>query len=141
MTSPSATSTLEIININYDPKNDYLDTGLDLISGLSTIRITASGLININWESYPNDNDPDGILAAPLDVETGLPVAALIGKIGINNGSYFLIGSSYNTTTVNQSGRLYVGIHDPQRPDNSGSFSISIEYINQGRRAVFFMYF
>lgn len=129
MTSPAATSTLEIIPINYDPKNDFLDTGLDLISGVSTIRITASGLVNINWPSYPNDNGPDGITEAPLDQATNLPVAALIGKIGVN-GSYFLIGSSYNTTTVNQSGRLYVGIYDSQRPDNSGSFSISIEYTN-----------
>ena len=91
----------------------------------SRLTISATGTINIGWPAYPNSNGPNGKSEVGYnDGATGLPHAALIGKIGVN-GSYFLIGSSYNQI-VTTSGRLYVGIYDPIRGDNSGSFTLNI---------------
>jgi hypothetical protein len=109
----------------YNPRNNFLDTGIDLIANSSRLTISASGTINIGWPAYPNSNGPNGKTEVGYnDGATGLPHAALIGKIGIN-GSYFLIGPSYNQV-VTTSGRLYVGIYDPIRRDNSGSFTLNI---------------
>jgi alpha-tubulin suppressor-like RCC1 family protein len=91
----------------------------------SRLTVSATGTINIGWPAYPNSNGPNGKTEVGYnDATTGLPHAALIGKIGIN-GSYFLIGSSYDQI-VTTSGRLYVGMYDPIRGDNSGSFTLNI---------------
>jgi hypothetical protein len=112
-------------SFTYNPRNNFLDTGIDLVGNSSALTISASGTINIGWPAYPNSNGPNGKTEVGYnDGATGLPHAALIGKIGIN-GSYFLIGSSYNQV-VTTSGRLYVGIYDPIRGDNSGSFTLNI---------------
>ena len=112
-------------SLTYNPRNDFLDTGIDLVGNSSRLTISATGTINIGWPAYPNSNGPNGKSEVGYnDAVSGLPHAALIGKIGIN-GSYFLIGSSYNQI-VTTSGRLYVGMYDPIRGDNSGSFTLNI---------------
>ena len=111
--------------LTYNPRNNFLDTGIDLVGDSSRLTISATGTINIGWPAYPNSNGPNGKSEVGYnDGVTGLPHAALIGKIGIN-GPYFLIGSSYNEI-VTTSGRLYVGMYDPIRGDNSGSFTLNI---------------
>ena len=109
----------------YNPRNNFLDTGIDLVGNSSRLTISATGTIHIGWPAYPNSNGPNGKSEVGYnDAVSGLPHAALIGKIGIN-GSYFLIGSSYDQI-VTTSGRLYVGMYDPIRGDNSGSFTLNI---------------
>ena len=111
-------------SLTYNPRNDFLDTGIDLVGNSSRLTISASGSINVGWPAYPNSNGPNGKTEVGYNDPIGLPHAALIGKIGIN-GSYFLIGSSYNQI-VTASGRLYVGIYDTLRTDNSGLFTLNI---------------
>jgi hypothetical protein len=116
----------------YDPRNDFLDTGIDLIGNSSRLTISATGTINVGWPAYPNSNGPNGksevgynaSYLSPDGTPFQSPHAALIGKIGIN-GPYFIIGSSYNQI-VTRSGRLYVGMYDTIRGDNSGSFTLNI---------------
>ena len=119
-------------SLTYNPRNDFLDTGIDLIANTSRLTISATGTINIGWPAYPNSNGPNGKPEVGFDASylspDGTPFqsphAALIGKIGIN-GPYFIIGSSYNQV-VTRSGRLYVGMYDSIRGDNSGSFTLNI---------------
>ena len=116
----------------YDPRNNFLDTGIDLVGNSSRLTISATGSINVGWPAYPNSNGPDGKTEVgsnasylnPNGTPFQAPHGSLIGKIGIN-GSYFLIGSSYNQI-VTTSGRLYVGMYDTIRGDNSGSFTLNI---------------
>jgi hypothetical protein len=109
----------------YNPINNFLDTGIDLVADSSILTISSTGTVNLGWPLYPNSNGPDGKIEVGYnDTATGLPYGALIGKIGVN-GSYFLIGSSYSQT-VTSSGRLYVGIYNTTRINNSGSFTLNI---------------
>jgi hypothetical protein len=126
--TPTSTHSPYTTIVVYDPKNDFLDTSIDVTANVTVLNITASGLINIGWPTYPNDNDPNGKSEAPLDAYTGLTIAALIGRIGVD-GPFFKIGSAFSSV-VNRSGRLYIGIYDPLRGDNSGSFNVDITAYN-----------
>jgi formylglycine-generating enzyme required for sulfatase activity len=124
---PTPTPTPTICNTNsfiVDPKLDFIDTGIELTTD-TVFNVFAKGSIvvdSIDGSLYGDPIDPNG---APFnDTITSYPIGALLGRIDDN---YFLLGSSYSgVPPVN--GRLYIGVYDRIRSDNSGNFFVDISF-------------
>lgn len=113
----------------------WSDTGWDLAEG-EALTVVAQGEVEIH-RLAPEGNDPVERVVGPqgtfhypdslATTEFPLPAASagpapcfcLIGRIG--NGRPFYIGPACSLV-VPQSGRLYLGLNDPQPADNSGAF-------------------
>jgi len=108
------------------------DTGIDLRAGDQVI-ITASG--NITAGRRTGVVSPNGapLSAASIFATRPVPTAgtgALIGYILQSNGQTtqpFLVGNQM-TLTVPGDGRLFLLVNDDNYSDNSGSFSVRIQY-------------
>jgi len=98
--------------------NQFLDTGLDLVSG-QTLFIEATGTacfdVQLNLCSGPNGNSDF------IDTD-------LVGKIG--DGPMFHIGSSLEKIVENEVGRLYLAFHDNDFENNNGYFDVTITSTN-----------
>ncbi len=108
------------------------DTGIDLRAGDQVI-ITASGNITAGRRVgvvSPNGATPGATsLFATRPVPTA-GVGALIGYILLSTGQAtqpFLVGNQM-TLTVPSDGRLFLLVNDDNYSDNSGSFSVRIQY-------------
>ena len=108
------------------------DTGIDLRAGDQVI-ITASG--NITAGRRVGIVSPGGATPGATSIFGTRPVptagvGALIGYILQSNGQQgqpFLVGDQM-TLTVPSDGRLYLLVNDDNYSDNSGSFSVRIQY-------------
>ena len=108
------------------------DTGIDLRAGDQVI-ITASG--NITAGRRVGVVSPNGAPPGPVSIFGTRPVptagvGALIGYILQSNGQTtqpFLVGNQM-TLTVPGDGRLFLLVNDDNYSDNSGSFSVRIQY-------------
>jgi hypothetical protein len=71
---------------------------------------------------------PEGVaIDAPLRTDYPVPsagVGALVGRI--EDGQPFLIGASSEPIVMPASGRLYLGVNDSSRTDNSGAFMVRV---------------
>jgi hypothetical protein len=109
-----------------------MDTGIDLRSGDQLV-ITASG--NITAGRRVGVVSPDGATPGATSIFGTRPVptagvGALIGYILLPNGQRtqaFMAGSQM-TLTVPSDGRLFLLVNDDNYGDNSGSFSVRIQY-------------
>ena len=109
-----------------------MDTGIDLRSGDQVV-ITGSG--NITAGRRVGVVSPDGATPGATSIFGTRPVptagvGALIGYILLPNGQRtqaFLVGSQM-TLTVPSDGRLFLLVNDDNYSDNSGSFSVRIQY-------------
>ncbi|HEX3282789.1 MAG TPA: LecA/PA-IL family lectin [Pyrinomonadaceae bacterium] len=108
------------------------DTGIDLRAGDQVI-ITASG--NITAGRRVGVVSPNGATPGATSIFGTRPVptagvGALIGYIMLPGGQAtqpFLVGNQM-TLTVPSDGRLYLLVNDDNYSDNSGSFSVRIQY-------------
>lgn len=109
-----------------------MDTGIDLRSGDQVV-ITASG--NITAGRRVGVVSPDGATPGATSIFGTRPVptagvGALIGYILLPSGQRtqaLLVGSQL-TLTVPSDGRLFLLVNDDNYNDNSGSFSVRIQY-------------
>ncbi len=108
-------------------KSDWLDTGIDVMEGQKlVIESTGQILWNLKDRKYC---DPDGAAPYTRGVNRPMPGAgsgALIGKIGLDSGGFFLIGTNSEIDAF-KSGRLYLGINDDNTQDNEGFYRIRIQ--------------
>jgi hypothetical protein len=109
---------------------DWIPSGITVTKG-KALQITASGTVNIFNNASGFSTGPTGtsVPSAPTCKTSGgesFLYGALLGKIG-KNGTPFLIGSSFLTSSAASSGELYL-IHNDSNcaADNSGSFSVTI---------------
>lgn len=108
------------------------DTGIDLRAG-DLVIITASG--NITAGRRVGVVSPNGATPGAASIFGTRPVptagvGALIGYILQSNGQTtqpFLVGNQM-TLTVPTDGRLFLLVNDDNYSDNSGSFSVRIQY-------------
>lgn len=102
----------------------WVDTGVDLMSG-DVFEVSAKG--EVFWKKNSEDScGPDGIPGKgfwkPISKAN---TAALIGKIGVDSYSYFVVGSGFKGNAL-ATGRLYLGINDDNNSDNRGGYKASI---------------
>lgn len=116
--------TNKSINISANNPN-WLNTGINLTDS-SRLLISSTGVIE--W-SNGNLSEPDGVVFEDDStiLYSGIPQSALVGRIG-ENGNPFYIGSFYNSF-INQNGNLYLSINDTNKNDNSGQYSLAIQYV------------
>jgi hypothetical protein len=108
------------------------DTGIDLRAG-DQVMITASG--NITAGRRVGVVSPNGATPGATSIFGTRPVptagvGALIGYILLSTGQAtqpFLVGNQM-TLTVPSDGRLFLLVNDDNYTDNSGSFSVRIQY-------------
>jgi hypothetical protein len=79
---------------------------------------------------FHNEVDSVGPEGVPNDLVNPLPDAAhsaLIGRIG-EDGALFYVGPSA-TFTVEEDGRLFLGINDAGLDNNRGSFTATVDVV------------
>ena len=116
---------VECRTVSIPANTPWTDTGLDLTAG-SSVNITTSGVIKIAGSDPGKTPAGDPNCRAPADaVAPGLTCSSLIGRIG--NGAPFQVGTgtSFSAPTA---GRLYLGVNDNVFGDNSGSWTVRINY-------------
>lgn len=132
--SQGCKSKSKTVTISVDSTaNDWTDTGLDVEYSATATQISITATGNAQWTAGRNDGTPDGIAEgsgciqgnASINVKDGICHFALIGRWG-DNGTPFLVGSSFSSGSAVDTGRLYLRINDKNTGDNSGSFSVTI---------------
>ena len=131
LTTPTTiASTQEIAEstqVTLDARQDWQDTGIVISPGMHIEISYLSG----SWSPWPGGVcDAGGIAADPYkhdNVVYGMH-ASVIGRIGENPA--FIVGNYFTADTNNPSSlypaRLYLGINDRHRVDNSGSVTVEV---------------
>jgi hypothetical protein len=102
----------------------WTDTGITVNAG-DRVMFQASGTINYG-QSAGQTATPDGGSERRAGYpDPTVPVGALIGKVG-NNGTPFAIGTQRQALGMPASGRLFLGVNDNERRDNSGAFTVIV---------------
>jgi hypothetical protein len=114
----------------------WTDTGVAVNAG-QQLTVTTTGTMDYWTGGCPSTQNcvvtPDGLpwsfcaasLAGPY-TDPGLACFSLVGRIGIG-GAPFQVGSSLTyTVPANTSGELYLGVNDNNYPDNTGSWTATI---------------
>ena len=102
------------------------DTGIDVRQG-QTIYFESTG--TITWGPSRRDG-PEGERNSPSNPNRPMPnrpAAALIGKVGSGNDSFF-VGDDTGAIRVRNGGRLYLGVNDDVLNDNRGNFRVTVYY-------------
>jgi hypothetical protein len=116
--------TLAGTTINVPANAAWTDTGITVNAG-DKVMFQASGTINYG-QSAGQSASPDGAGERRANYpDPTVPVGALIAKVG-NNGKPFAIGNQRQALGMPGSGRLFLGINDNERQDNSGAFTVVI---------------
>lgn len=107
----------------------WTDTGMNVRTG-DYLRMAVSGEIRFGageGDMASSDGNAAGRARATLRTipVPGLPVGALIGKVG-TNGRPFSIGSAPESIRMPANGRLMLGINDLTFNDNSGWFRVLV---------------
>lgn len=113
--------------VGVSAREPWTDTGIDVRPGQS-IYIEASG--QVRWGRDRRDG-PEGEDDSPFNAGRPIPnrpAAALIGRVGDGGGDAFFIGATRGPIRMRQGGRLFLGINDDVRDDNSGSFRVVVSY-------------
>ena len=116
--------TLAGTTINVPANVAWTDTGITVNAG-DKVMFQASGSINYGQsagQSATPDGGPERRSNYP---DPSAPVGALIAKVG-NNGTPFGIGSQRQALGMPASGRLFLGVNDNERGDNSGAFTVIV---------------
>jgi predicted Zn-dependent protease len=103
----------------------WVDTGIDLLAG-DTVEVWAKG--QVYWKKNSEDScGPEGIPGKgfwkPISKAN---TAALIGRIGADSFSYFVVGAHFRAQALT-AGRLYLGINDDNNLDNRGGYEAEIQ--------------
>jgi hypothetical protein len=99
----------------------WTDTGLDVAVG-DRVEVQADGTVFHNEaESVGPEGEPVADLINPVQ---DAPHGALIGRVGGAGDPFFVGGTA--TMTVEDDGRLYLGINDPGVNNNSGAFTAAV---------------
>ena len=110
--------------INVPANTAWTDSGITVNAG-DRVMFQASGSINYG-RSEGQTATPDGGGERRSNYpDPSVPVGALIGKVG-NNGTPFAIGNQRQALSMPASGRLFLGVNDNERADNSGAFSVLV---------------
>jgi hypothetical protein len=110
--------------INVPANQAWTDSGITVNSG-DRVMFQATGSINYG-QSAGQTATPDGGGERRSNYpDPSVPVGALIGKVG-NNGTPFAIGNQRQALSMPASGRLFLGVNDNERGDNSGAFSVIV---------------
>lgn len=123
---PTRPSGLRERSVTVNAADPWQDTGVTLRAG-QTVYFAATG--RVRWGAGRQDG-PAGERSSPGNDARPMPnrpAAALIGRIG-ESDDYFFIGDAASAIRVRESGRLYLGINDDYRQDNSGSFRVIVYY-------------
>ena len=107
-------------------RDQWTDTGIDVRSG-QQIYFSSQG--QTRWGPDRRDG-AEGERNSPSNPARPLPdrpAAALIGRIGDRNASFF-IGGDAGPFRTRDSGRLYLGINDDVLTDNSGNLRVTVSF-------------
>jgi len=122
--STGTSGTLTGSTINVPANVAWTDSGITVNAG-DRLAFQASGTINYGQTAGQSATaDGAGERRANYPDPT-VPVGALIGKVG-NNGTPFAIGNQRQALSMPASGRLFLGVNDNERQDNSGAFTVVI---------------
>lgn len=134
--APAAVASLE-----YDARSAWMDTGVRLVEG-DRIVVHAAGLVSF----FDQLVGPSGDARERFGGWGNCPVHSLVGWIGARRPAanewpldgVMCLGSSF-AGTVSASGRLFIAMNEVSGDagvfsDNSGAWSVSVEYWPIGRR-------
>jgi hypothetical protein len=110
--------------LSVSAREPWTNAGIDIREG-DTISFASSGVVT--WGPGRSD-DAAGEANSPYNSRRPIanrPGGALIGRIG---NDIFFIGTEEGAFRARTSGRLYLGINDDQLSDNSGAFSVRVQY-------------
>jgi hypothetical protein len=110
--------------INVNANTAWTDTGLTVNAG-DRVAFQASGEISYGRSPGQTASADGGADRRPNYPDPSVPVGALIGKVG-NNGTPFAIGNQRQALGMPASGRLFLGVNDNERGDNSGAFTVIV---------------
>jgi hypothetical protein len=110
--------------INVPANQAWTDSGITVNSG-DRVMFQASGSINYGQGAGQTATPDGGGERRSNYPDPSVPVGALIGKVG-NNGTPFAIGNQRQALSMPASGRLFLGVNDNERGDNSGAFSVIV---------------
>jgi hypothetical protein len=112
--------------VNVPAADAWTDTGID-VRWNQQVYFFASG--EVRWGPRRSDG-PGGESGSPRNANRPIPdrpAAALIGRIGAS-GDPFFIGGDRSPIRVRGGGRLFLGVNDDYRQDNSGAFRVTVYY-------------
>lgn len=115
--------------VRVEANRDWTETPLTVRRGDRVSFEVTGGEVRVAGE---RPSGPDGDSAIPRPRPFGgnrLPlqsmnVGGLIGRVG--NGAAFPIGSNREAIVMGGAGRLYLGVNDNERGDNSGAFVVKV---------------
>ena len=123
--NPNATAAPASYHLTIPSTQAWTDSGVDLHPG-DVVRFTAT--------TGKGSCNPEGVKGATSDGQplSTLAPGALIGKVGAETP--FPVGAS-KELTVNQTGRLYLGMNAGPKPACSGELSVALEVTAAAKQA------
>ena len=112
--------------VSVEAARDWNDTGVDVRPG-QTIFFEASG--RVHWGPGRQDG-PAGEGNSPFNASRPMPSrpgGSLIGRVG-SGDDVFYVGDERGPIRVRSGGRLFLGVNDDYRKDNSGAFRVTVYY-------------
>jgi PA-IL-like protein len=124
VSATGTSGTLSGTTVNVPANVAWTDSGIIVNAG-DRVAFQASGSINYG-QGAGQSATPDGAAERRANYpDPTVPVGALIGKVG-NNGKPFAIGSQRQPLGMPAGGRLFLGVNDNERQDNSGAFTVVV---------------
>ncbi|NBT57669.1 hypothetical protein EBT16_02680 [bacterium] len=111
----------------------WTDTGLDVTNDIY-VDFFASGTVDLNGSAAGQAYGPAGVAGAcPTCPVPGFNKGALLGRIG-PSGTVFSVGTTRRNVRSGAGGRLSFLVNDPNRADNTGSFTVMVYAKGQSDR-------
>jgi hypothetical protein len=113
--------------IRVEANRDWTDAGLTVRQGdRVSFEVTGGEVRVVPDRTTGPDGDPS--LPRPRSTFGSRPASMNIGQLvfRIGNGGAFPIGSNREPILMSGSGRLYLGVNDTERGDNSGAFIVKV---------------
>jgi hypothetical protein len=112
------------VQVRVEANQPWIDTGIVVNEG-DRVAFQASGQIAFGRSpgqtSNPDGNPSEHRASYP---DPRVPVGALIGRVG--NSAPFGIGMQTQPLPMPASGRLFLGVNDDERSDNSGFYVVTV---------------
>ena len=111
----------------------WLDTGIDLAPG-DLVLISGSGTMQL--PDATESNGPEGHARGWRDLLRQLPLneagrAALVARIGSNDGAQLFLVGAKRELRATQSGRLFVGLNLQPIEDAEGKYTVKVEVLSR----------